>query len=297
MIYTLHSTYKTDGIGCLGEKGKVLADYVNDSALNDYVLLNTCNRAELYSTTDVGSDGFDKCKGTDAVRHLFSVACGLNSMVLGENEILGQVKGALRQALDEGHMGDELSRVFDSAIKLGSRVRARTKISHGKTSIASLAVDYALNQTKYPSDRVLVIGSGAMGSKIACALKNRGVNQIFLANRRIGRARELAGKVGGEVVDYGRLGEFLGKTSLVFTSTGAPHAIIRAGSIPLKEMLFVDLAVPADVTDEVAALGNVEVVRLEHFRQIAEKNAQEKSGEVGKVNAMIEESIKRLGVQ
>jgi len=295
MINCVYATFREVGLGGLNDSSRVLAEYVQSSGLGDYVLCNTCNRAEAYSTENIDWTGFRKASGVDAVRHLYRVACGLESMLAGENEILGQVKKAYLNAVSEGHCSREMSKLFESACRLGSRARAKTRISEGRTSIASLAVEHVLSQNTYPADEVLVVGSGTMGSKIASALRNRGVRQIFLANRRRERAEKLAEKVGGKVADYRRIGEFLGKSSVVFTATSAPHAIIKPWMIPEgSRILFVDLSVPYDVSEDVKSLQGVEVIRLDYFRGIAEKNSLEKTREVEKVEAMIDENIRNM---
>lgn len=296
MIYNIGATYQSVGIGSLSDRAKSLSNFARHSSLRDYVLLNTCNRAELYSTDNLELNGFDKCLGDDAIRHLFKVACGLDSMIVGENEILGQIKVAMADAEAEGHIDDVLSDVFNRAVRLGSRVRAKTKIAYGKTSVASIAVDYALNQSEYPVDEVLVIGSGELGSKIACALKNKGVNQIFLANRCSSRAKRLAEKVSGSVADYKRLPKYLKSASVVFTATGAPHSIIRPEMIADNRILFVDLGIPYDVSEDARALKNVDVVRLEHFEKISAENRLAKSEQIKKVKNMIEDGIKSIKV-
>ena len=295
MIYCIGSTHKTDGIENLSEKRRELSEHVCGMGISDYVLLTTCNRVELYSTSELEFDGFERLEGLDAIRHLFRVAAGLESMVVGENEVLGQVREAYKTAISGGHCSDELSQVFESAVRIGGRVRAKTRISEGKTSIASIAVDYALNQDTYPTERVAVIGSGSMGAKIASALKNKGVAQIFLANRRMDRARALAEKVGGKVVDYHRLREFLGNTDVVFTATSAPHPIIRADMIfKGKNTLFIDLGVPPDVSEKVDGINGVEVVRLAYFKGIADENNKGKKQEALKAQAVIDAKIRAI---
>lgn len=295
MIRALSATYRNCEITGLAEKARALSDYVAQTSLSAYVILETCNRVELYSTQDAGLPGFRKMTGQDAVRHLFRVACGLDSMLLGENEILCQVKKACQKAVSDGHCYQELTEAFSSAIRLGSRVRSKTGITDGKTSIASLAVDYALTQREYPAESVLVVGSGSMGAKIACALKNRGVKQIFLANRRRERALRLAEKVGGVVADFRMLRSLLESSSIVFTATSAPHVIIRRETVPAgKRTLFLDLGVPPDVSSDVEGIGGIKVLRLAHFREVAEKNSLSKAREALKAEAMIEEALLRF---
>ncbi len=295
MISCVYISHKECVIGDLGCRFDRLTSLIEQLSVGDYVLLNTCNRVELYSTSEVELEGFRMLRGFDAIKHLFRVSCGLESMILGENEILSQLREAHRNAVSCGHCRGELSHLFTAAAALGAKVRSKTNISRGKTSIASLAVDYALEKRSF--DEALVIGSGVIGSKIACALKNRGVKRIFLANRRRGRAERLAAKVGGVVFDYSRIDDLLVKSPVVFTATSAPHPIIRADMVSSGAgTLFVDLGVPYDVAGDVGEFENVELVRLDYFEQISRLNSLRKGEEVVKVEELIDEAIEELKI-
>ena len=295
MLYNLKTTYRDIGIGRLGSKFNEFEDYTRYSDLNDYVSLFTCNRAELYSTQYMNLDGLPVEEGRGALEHLLRVSCSLDSMVLGENEILSQVKKAHRSAIEEEHCSEHLSTFFDSAIKLGRRARARTQISHGKTSIASMAVDYVSKCGEFNPDKVLIMGSGMLSGKLATALKNKGTEKILLSNRYLERARILADKVGGKAFGLDRLPELLNGVDLVFSATSAPHPIITPNKIPTnREILFVDLAVPPDVSKEVDKLKNVRVLRLDFFEAIAKENLMAKKEEIKKVELMIQNELERF---
>ncbi|MBU4265986.1 MAG: glutamyl-tRNA reductase [Candidatus Altiarchaeota archaeon] len=295
MLYNLKTTYRDIGIGRLGSKFDEFEGYTRYSELNDYVSLFTCNRAELYSDQYMNLDGLPVEKGRKALEHLFRVSCGLDSMILGENEILSQVKKAHRSAIEEGHCCEHLSAFFDSAIRLGKKARAKTRISHGKTSIASMAVDYAFNLGEFSPDKVLILGSGMLSGKIATALKNKGTEKILLSNRYLERARILADKVGGKAFGLDRLPKLLNEVEIVFSATSAPHPIITPDKIPRnREILLVDLAVPADVSKEVDRLKNVKVLRLDFFKAIAQENILAKKEEIKKVELMIQNELERF---
>jgi len=295
MLYNLKTTYRDIGIGRLGSKFDEFEEYTQYSDLNDYVPLFTCNRAELYSTQYINLNGLSVEGGRGALEHLLRVSCGLDSMVLGENEILSQVKNAHRSAIEEEHCSEHLSTFFDSAIKLGKKARAKTRISHGKTSIASMAVDYVSGRGEFNPDKVLIIGSGMLSGKLAMALKNKGTENILLSNRYLERARILADKVGGKAFGLDRLSELLNRVDIVFSATSAPHPIITPDKIPgNKEILLVDLAVPPDVSKEVDKLKNVRILRLGFFEAIAKENLLAKKEEIKKVELMIHNELERF---
>ncbi len=295
MLYNLKTTYRDTGIGRLGSKFNEFEDYIQHSDLNDYVPLFTCNRAELYSTQYMNLDGLPVEGGRGALEHLLRVSCGLDSMVLGENEILSQVKNAHRSAIEKEHCSEHLSTFFDSAIRLGRRARAKTRISHGKTSIASMAVDHVFSTAEFRPDKVLILGSGMISGKLATALKNKGAENILLSNRHLERAQILADKVGGKAFGLDRLPELLSVVDIVFSATSAPHPVITPDKIPLdREILLVDLAVPPDASKEVDKLKNVKVVRLDFFEAIAKENLLAKKEEIKKVELMIQNELERF---
>lgn len=295
MLYNLNATYKDFGISNLGRKSREIKEYIKKSNLKDYVALFTCNRAELYSTEFLRLNGLPSLEGRNAIGHLFRVSCSLDSMVIGENEILAQIKNAYNIALLEGHCSDELSSIFGAAIRIGRTARAKTKISHGKTSIASIAVDHVLEDLGIKEKNALIIGSGMLAGKLAVALKNKKIDEIILSNRNIERAREIAKKVGGQAHDLNKLPELLKTVNLVFSATSAPHAIITSGKIPRdKKITLVDLAVPSDVSEEVSSMKNVKILKLEFFEKIIKRNLEEKKMEIAKVENIIGKEIERF---
>ena len=296
MLYNVRTTFRETKIGELGSKSKELQRYLFDSNIDDYVLLSTCNRTEIYSTKKLSSDnGFLVENREDALEHLFRVSCGLDSMLIGENEILSQLKCAYSNAVKEGHCSEYLSRFFTSAIKLGSMVRAKTNISLGKTSIASIAVDHVIENENYPKDKILIIGSGMFAKKIANALKNKGVEKIILSNRHFDRAQGLAKEVSGIAVRFDDLHDLLKESSIAFSATSAPHAIITPEKIPCdRNILLVDLAVPYDVSEDVSRMENVKVLHLDFFEKIANYNKKNKEKEILKVEGIINEELERF---
>ncbi|MFZ2456063.1 MAG: hypothetical protein WAX07_06270 [Candidatus Altiarchaeia archaeon] len=301
MIYNIRTSYRDCQPEELGTRAGNLREYIERVGPADYVPLFTCNRAEVYSTNPLGGtdvNGFISGAGVPAIEHLFRVACGLDSMTLGETEILAQVKRAHEGALESGHCSERLSGIFDSAIKLGRKARSRTQISHGKTSLASIAVDDVLSEKyaeKYDTSKILVIGSGMIAGKLAAALKNKKIETIFISNRHYDKAQELAVRVGGQAFDLEKLPELLDAVQVVFCATSAPHAIINQGMIPKnRRILFVDLGVPYNVFLEAENSVDIEVLRLDYFMEQIRESYKRKESEIKIVEKMIDDEIKRL---
>lgn len=301
MIHNIRTSYRDCRPGELGTRTGSLREYIERVGPVDYVPLFTCNRAEIYSTNPLGGSngrGFVADAGVPAIEHLFRVACGLDSMIVGETEVLAQVKQAHAGALESRHCSEQLSYIFDSAVKLGSRARSRTRISHGKTSLASIAVDHVISgkyAEKYGMDKILVIGSGTIAGKLAAALKNKKTETIFISNRHYDKAQELAARVGGRAFGLEKLPKLLDAVQVVFCATSAPHAIVNQWMIPEnRRILFVDLGVPYNVSQEVEKFHGIEVLRLDYFMDQIRENHKRKESEIKLVEKMIDDEIKRL---
>ena len=296
MIYQTGVSFKDFSIKSLGRA-------INDISNNitklkklkkkDFVPLITCNRAEVYSSKPIRFDGYKTRKGKDAAKHLFRVACGIDSMVIGENEISAQVRDALQKAkINNKLKNEELEFFFIRALRLAKKARAETKINFGKTSIPSIAVDFAVN--KFHPKKVLVIGSGMLAGKISKALSTKGIDEIILSNRHYKRALKLAKKVNAKAARLDNLKKLLTRVNVVFSTTSCPIPVIYKKDIPKDKLTIIDLAVPYDVDKEVDKLPNVEVIRLEHFKKIANKNLKQKRAEIKKVEKMIDNELQRI---
>ena len=193
MIYYNGVSYKDVKIKHFARLLKAFNEFLKLGKVKNYVSLVTCNRIELYSEENVKIKGFKQKKGKLVLEHLFKVVAGIDSMIIGENEISVQVKDAFEKAKKEKHCSSELSEVFERALKTGKRVRSKTKINHGKVSVASISVDEIVKRLR--PKKVLVIGSGMLASKIAITLSNKKVKEIILSNRHYKRAKDLAKKI------------------------------------------------------------------------------------------------------
>lgn len=263
--------------------------------IKEYIEINTCNRYEYFLYTDDYSDEDLDCDNKyviiqyndEAVLHLFRMSSGLESMIIGEDQILGQIKDAKKKSEKEGHCGKTLDTVFTKAIHVGQVVRNKTKINQGSISIGSAAVDLAEEHLGNLQDKhVLVIGAGKMGTLVAKALAEKNLKAIFVANRTYYKAIRLAEELDGEAILFDNLEEKLQNADLVISSTGSPHAIINKErllrvfdeEVPNK-MIFIDIANPRDIEDDVKELG-IDLFNIDDLRGIAEKNKKLRENEV-----------------
>ncbi len=277
--------------------------------IKEYIEINTCNRYEYFLYTDDCIDFDLDCENKyiiiqysdDAVLHLFRMTSGLESMIIGEDQILGQVKDSKRKSEREGHCGKKLDAVFTKAIHVGQAVRNKTKINQGSISIGSAAVDLAEEHLGDLQDKnVLVIGAGKMGTLVAKALAEKNLKAIFVANRTYYKAIKLADELDGEAILFDNLEEKLINADLVISSTGAPHAIINKErllkvfdeKIP-KKMVFIDIANPRDIEEDVKELG-IDLFNIDDLRGIAEKNKKLREREVIEAEKIIESEFDLL---
>ena len=297
-MHNVRLTHKEIEIEKICEAGHKLMEFVRANHIDDYVLLRTCNRAELYLNGASASppDGFIFENGERAFKHLLRVACGLESFVIGETEILSQLKDAYHTAKMEGRCSSELGRYFEAAIKVGKMVRRETKISEGKVSAVSLAFDHVHDLLgNLEGKKVLVIGAGEIGTKVAKALKGQKVEKILVANRGYERAIELAREIGGSAYQLSHLDTLLQGVEIVICATSAPHYILTGERIrPIKQKLVVvDLSVPRNVDESIKEFENVKLITFKDLAERANKNLKMRMGEVKRVEKIIEQEIKR----
>jgi len=294
------------------------------------VIVSTCNRVEIYAATPlepakafaelkeflvIGSSRCDDRTAQRAVpaeiyalaepqslHHLFKVACGLDSMVLGETEILGQIKAAYDLALKHGHTGARLNKAFQRAFHTAKHVRTHTNIQRGSVSVASVAAELAEKIFSSLGDReVLVIGAGDTSEKTARALLSRGAKCIIVANRSLDRAQTLAGELGGRAVPFDDWAGEFEKIDIVISSTAAPYHILdRVKLEPLmkarrqRPLLLIDIAVPRDIDPEVNFLENVYLYNIDDLQGIAADYLKLRQEEIARCEAIIAEKVKPL---
>ena len=237
-----------------------------------------------------------------SLQHLFKVACGLDSMVLGETEIFGQLKKAYDLAFRHRHTGARLNKAFQRAFHVAKHIRTETNIQRGSVSVASVAVELAEKIFSSLNDReVLVIGAGETSKKTARALLSRGARSIIVANRSHDRAVTLANELGGRAVQFDDwAGEFQ-KIDIAISSTSAPHHILdRARLEPLmklrhyRPLLLIDIAVPRDIDPEVNFLENVYLYNIDDLQTIADDYLKLRREEIARCEQIIAEKVKVL---
>ena len=275
-------------------------------SVGDYVEISTCNRKEYYIYNNFIPEDEKLLShenknividyGQSAIMHLLRMTSGLESMIVGEDQILGQVKDAKHKAVKNHHCGKVLDAVFTKAIHVGQVVRNKTNINKGAVSIGSAAIDLAEKHIGNLDDKsVLVIGAGKMGKLVAKALAEKDLNAIFVANRTFYVAVELAKDLGGEAILFNDLDEFLASADLVISATSAPHPIITKNRLldidmDYKELMMVDIANPRDISDDVAELG-VKSFNIDDLREIADENTNLRKKEFGEAENIINEEF------
>ncbi len=291
----------------------------NNGPITELVLLSTCNRVEVYAccsradfqpligllteTSEVPADTISAHAYTladgHAVRHLLRVAAGLDSMVLGEPQILGQVAEAHTLALRGGSSGLILSRLFQAALHSGKRVRHETGIIARSANVSAVAVHLVASQVPdLAYAQVLVLGSGEMAELAVEALRKRSVHNITVVNRSVARAEELAGRWGASARPYEALAEEISRADVVISSTGAPHAVIHRDMVvdamarrPGRPLVMIDTAVPRDIDEDVANLPNVRVYDLDQLNAHVNRSVEQRQAQVPAAEAIVGEEI------
>jgi glutamyl-tRNA reductase len=292
--------------------------------VGEAVILSTCNRVEIYAATPLAdrnslqslrhflieareyrdplSDEIYVLGEPDSIEHLFKVACGIDSMVLGETEILGQLKKAYELALQHQHTGGRLNKAFQRAFNVAKHIRTETNIQRGSVSVGSVAVElaekifYALHD-----HQVMVIGAGDTSEKAARALRSRGARSIVVSNRSFDRAEALAKELGGRAVHFEDWAVEFEQIDIVISSTSAPHYILdRAKLEPLmklrknRPLLLIDIAVPRDIEPAVNFLENVYLYNIDDLQSIADDYLRQRKDEVARCEVIIREKARAL---
>jgi glutamyl-tRNA reductase len=298
---------------------------LRDSGVADEaVILSTCNRVEIYAFTqreppavftalkeflvachnyrDPLTDEIYSLSEPQSVQHLFKVASGLDSLVLGETEILGQLKKAYDLALHHGHTGRWLNKAFQRAFNVAKHIRTETNIQRGSVSVGSVAVELAEKIFNRLSDRdVMIIGAGDTSEKTARALLSRGARSILVTNRSPDKAVALAQALGGRAVPFEDWTGQFENVDIVISSTAAPHYVLdRARLEPLmklrrnRPLLVIDIAVPRDIEPEVNFLENVYLYNIDDLQTIADDYLKQRKEEVARCEQIIHEKAQAL---
>jgi len=294
--------------------------------VREFTLLNTCNRIEFYGVAsdpaavaqvqaafcaqqNVDPAEFERfrlhLRGPAALHHLLEVAAGVDSQMVGETEIFGQVKDAYALAQSRGHTGPILNRVFQKTFQAAKHVRSHTAITEGHVSVANVAVDLA--QTIFGelgSTRILLLGAGDIGEKTAKAFRSRDAGSLTVASRRLERAMELATALGASAMPFEQRESRLAEFDIVVCSTSAPGTVVSRDAAkaaiqkrPARPLFFIDLALPRDVDAGVAHLQNVFLYNLDDLAKIADENRAAREAELAKCRALLAERAEALWKQ
>jgi glutamyl-tRNA reductase len=303
---------------------KALHDLASREHVGEVVVLSTCNRTEVYAIAERFHGAYADVRNflselafvppdefadhlyvhydAEAIRHLFSVSAGLDSAVIGEAEILGQVRTSWVKAGEEGTAGPVLNLLFRHALETGKRARTETDIARGTASVSHAAVEMAAERLgDLSGKRVLILGAGEMAEGMATALQGAGVSDVLVANRTWRKARDLADRIGGQAVRLSDLSLALCEIDLLLTSTGATVPVVehddfapvmaeRAG----RPLLIVDIAVPRDVDPSVRELAGVTLLDITDLRRFAQAGIERRSHELAAVESIIDDELARF---
>jgi len=303
---------------------ELLRDIASTSVVNEAIILSTCNRVEVYAAADVPGEArtalFRKlCRHRgvepavveaalytyaegDAVRHAFRVASSLDSMVIGEPQILGQVKDAFALAQSCEAVGPALHSLFTQAFAVAKKVRTETEIARHAVSVSFAAVELAKKIfAGLQGKAVLLVGAGKMSELAARHLVEQGVFPVYVTNRTWARAQEMARALSGTAVPFDELSTALAAVDIVVTSTGAPEPVIRREMVQRimhgrrgRPLFFIDIAVPRDVDGAVGELDDVYCYDIDDLKQVVDANIRERVREAHRAEALVEREVTKF---
>ena len=304
---------------------KAVVGLVARDNLREVAVLSTCNRTEVYAVAErfhgayadirdflceLGSLRADELHPhlysqheDAAAQHLFEVAAGLDSAVLGESEILGQVRAAWQLAKDEAAVRSTLDLLFRHALRVGKRARTETAIGRGTSSISHAAVEMVTDRLGALAGRhVVVVGAGEMGVGVATALHKAGAGSITVCNRTPQRGSQLAARVGGQAIGLDGLGAALVAADVVLACTASGESVVTRDDVVAHrrrdaELLVVDIAVPRSVPRSVGELDGVTLLDLDDLRDWADRGIALRSGEVARVRTLVAEEVEQFGLE
>jgi glutamyl-tRNA reductase len=293
--------------------------------LEEAVVLSTCNRSELYGVPPAADSAVTeemeefittyhriprseldgrlyRWEGTAAVRHLFRVAAGLDSMLLGEAEILGQLRTAYGAALDHGSTGPVLNRAFQGALEVGKRVRAETEVSARPMSVSLAGIKLAERVFgNLKGHKALIVGAGAVAEQVVEHLRSRSIGSLRVINRSHERAADLAARTGGEALDWNSLEQALSVPDIIVTSVGNAGQVLTRGMLERalearggRPVFVVDLGVPRNVDSQSSGLYNLYLYNIDDLGEIVEQNKRAREAEIPRVEALIDEQVAKF---
>ena len=308
---------------------KVLPDFLKkarqQAGFSEMVVLSTCNRVELYGFTEqspvpqerllklieethgIGRAQFEgylyQYEGREALRHIFRVAAGLDSLVVGENEILGQLREAFRTASDARSIHSLLYRLMEKTLKVGKDVRTATKINEGAVSIPSVAVELAEKIFgRLAGEKVMVLGTGEMSALTLKSLKGSGAEAFYVVSRSQARGEKLAAEFGAQWVPLESWENYLGSVDILIASTAAPHPVVHFDQVERvmkarrhRPLFLIDIAVPRNIEPRIDSLADVYLYNIDDLKGVADANLRLRRSFVRDAEALVEKAV--LGFQ
>ncbi|MBT5705700.1 glutamyl-tRNA reductase [bacterium] len=302
----------------------VMTDLRQRTEIEEIVILSTCNRVEVYVAHEnptselvstvkqsfaenrnydgpLGNEVYSHT-GRQGISHLFRVASGLDSMMLGETEILGQLKQAYRVALQSKQTGRQLNKTFQKAFQVAKQIRSETNIQRGSTSVASAAVDLAERIFDgLKNHQVMVLGAGDTSEKTARALLSRGASSVIVSNRSHEKAVDLAKELDGKAIHFEDWAQEFPKIDIVISSTSAPHYLLDRKKLETlmqhrsaRPLLLIDIAVPRDIDPEVGFLDNVYLYNVDDLQAIANDHIQQRQQEITRCQSIIDTRVQEI---
>ena len=293
-------------------------------AIKENLILSTCNRTELYAVIDDGMavrdplgyfladfHGLDHAtlsqylyekSDKDAVNHLFEVVSSLDSMIVGETQIFGQVKDAYFKARSLHTLGKTLDFIFEEAIRVGKKVRTETQIGKGAVSTSTAAIELARKIFETLEGKtVLIIGAGKIGEMTVKNLHSRGVSTVLVANRTLQKAQELAQVFGGKAVSFDDLAACMREADIIISSTSAPHFVItreQAAAVLAQRnnepLFFIDLGVPRNIDPQANTIDNVYVYNIDDLASVRDANIRDRMAAAADAHAIIEQCVETV---
>ena len=301
---------------------EALRHLLNFDGIEGGVILSTCNRSEIYVSTHSSLftverltqflTDFQRIDGKDlssylyglrnvhVVEHLFRVSSGLESQVLGENEILGQVKRAYFAAKKVRATDDTMEKLFEKAIKIGKKVRSETNISQGSTSLSSMAIKLAEKEENLRDKTILLVGVNKINEQIAQYLYERDIQTVIVANRTYEKALRIAQYLGGKAIHFDQFKKELNQVDVIISSTAAPHLILNRNEVEAsvkqrdRKLLLIDIAVPRDIDPDIKELKGVTLYDLDDFNQVIKENLGRKREEALKAERLIKQAMEKI---
>ncbi len=327
MLVSLHITHTSaGGMECLGGIISGLGDAISEALsgsedAKEYVVIRTCNRLEAYVSADdnqavrmlmeetvrksvpfADREFWYILQDRDCIKHLFTVVCGIDSLIVGEDQIQHQIRDAFMNARREGHVGKSLYALFNNAIVVGKRVRTETDLNKGAVSVGYAAIELAEKDIgSLNGKNIAIVGAGDMAGIIAKNLAGKGPETVFVSNRTFERAQELARELDGTAVTLDRLGDMMAKSDLVLVATSAKHPVITREMAekamcqrPERPLLIIDVSVPVNVAEEVAGIPNVKLSTMASLDAIATENVARRKKEIGAAERIIRQEMEKI---